>query len=85
MSNDPIAVIIQAIMAVFGFDAAANDAAEVKMPEPIQLPTTIDTAAARPSSRFSSRLSGVSTSLIFLINALLNNCQYKNFTLIKLI
>ena len=46
----------QAIIAVLGFEAAANDAADVKIPEPIQFPTTIATAAARPSSLFNSRL-----------------------------
>jgi hypothetical protein len=41
INKDPAEVIIQAIIAVLGFDAAAKDAAEVKIPEPIQLPTTI--------------------------------------------
>jgi hypothetical protein len=56
ISNDPTAVIIQANMAVLGFEAAANDAAEVKIPEPIQLPTTMATAAVSPSSLFNSSL-----------------------------
>jgi hypothetical protein len=56
INKDPAEVIIQAIIAVLGFDAAAKDAAEVKIPEPIQLPTTIATAAARPNSLFNSIL-----------------------------
>ena len=71
ISSDPAAVITQAKMAVLGFEAAANDAAEVKIPEPIQLPTTIATAAASPSSRFNSRFPGLSSPIIFLINTFL--------------
>jgi hypothetical protein len=69
ISNDPIAVIIQANMAVLGFDAAANDAAEVKIPEPIQLPTTIATAAVRPSSLFNSSFPWLMVSLFFPIDS----------------
>jgi hypothetical protein len=71
ISNDPAAVITQAKIAVLGFEAAASDAAEVKIPEPIQLPTTIATAAASPSSRFNSRLPELSVPLIFLIDTFL--------------
>jgi hypothetical protein len=56
INKEPTEVIIQAIIAVLGFDAAAKDAAEVKIPEPIQLPTTIATAAVRPNSLFNSIL-----------------------------
>jgi hypothetical protein len=57
-------------MAVFGFEAAAREAADVKIPEPIQFPTTIATAAVRPRSLFNSMLAEVLTSLLVLINPL---------------
>src|SRR5659263_190652 len=67
ISSDPIAVITQAIIAVLGFDAEAKDAAEVKIPEPIQLPTTIAVAAARPSSLFNFTVPVLLMSLTLLI------------------
>jgi hypothetical protein len=70
ISSEPAEVIIHAIIAVLGFDAAASDAADVKIPDPIQFPTTIATAAASPRSRFNSVLDLI-TSLIFLICILL--------------
>jgi hypothetical protein len=66
-----MAVIIHAIIAVLGLDAAASDAAEVKIPEPMQFPTTIATAAVSPNSRFNSSFSGLSTPLLFLIKSFL--------------
>jgi hypothetical protein len=66
ISSDPADVIIHASIAVLGFDAAASDATDVKIPEPIQFPTTMATAAARPRSLFNSGLPAM-TSLIFLI------------------
>jgi hypothetical protein len=68
ISREPTAVIIQAMIAVLGFEAAAREAAEVKIPEPMQLPTTMATAAARPRSRFNSTLPGSSLALNFPIN-----------------
>src|SRR5674536_57667 len=67
LMQSEVNLIIQAIIAVLGLEAAAKDAAEVKIPEPMQLPSTIATAAARPSSLFNSRLPGLLTSLILLI------------------
>ena len=80
INKDPAEVIIQAIIAVLGFDAAAKEAAEVKIPEPIQFPTTIATAAARPSSLFNSILPELSSNLILFIkshrfNLLENLCK----------
>src|SRR5664280_716824 len=77
ISKDPAEVIIQAIIAVFGFEAAAKEAAEVKMPEPIQFPTTIATAAARPSSLFNSILPELSSNLILSIKYHCINIQEK--------
>jgi hypothetical protein len=63
-------------MAVLGFEAAARDAADVKMPDPIQFPTTMATAAVSPNSRFNSILSEPITPLIFPIKACLNFAFY---------
>jgi hypothetical protein len=85
ISKEPAAVIIHAIIAVLGFDAAASEAAEVKIPEPIQLPTTIATAAARPSSRFNSKFPVLPASILLFINA--SDYSYKSilFKLISII
>jgi hypothetical protein len=74
--SDPTEVIIQAIIAVLGFEAAAKEAAEVNMPEPMQLPTTIAVAAISPSSLFSSILPGSIVSLILLIYFPLSIVQF---------
>lgn len=72
INKEPAEVIIQASIAVLGFEAAARDAAEVNMPDPIQFPTTMATAAVSPNSLFSSVLPEPKTSLIFAINPFLN-------------
>jgi hypothetical protein len=76
INNEPAEVIIHARIAVLGLEAAAREAADVKIPDPIQLPTTMATAAVSPNSRFNSILSEPNTPLIFPIKAVINIAFY---------